>query len=85
MLFVKLLESSNFICLEQCPRNGGRSHVVFSQVVGIPLLVDFFVAHGSEGVTALSAYSADYVETFLDESYLFGAFPTGGDEGFSED
>ena len=49
------------------------------------MLVDFFVAHNGEGVASPSAYSADFVRTFLDGSHLFGAFPLGGDEDFSKD
>ncbi|KAM1794262.1 hypothetical protein ACFX11_034757 [Malus domestica] len=50
--------------LECGPRNGGRSHIVLPQVVGIPLFGDFFIAHSGEGVTASSAYLADFVWTF---------------------
>ena len=66
------------------PRNGRRSYVVLSQVVGNPPLIDFFVAHSGKGVAALSVYSVAFVLTFLDENQLFGTFQEGGDEGFSE-
>lgn len=59
--------------------------MVLPQIVSIPLLFDLLVVHGSEGVITLTAYSANLVQTFLDEVHLFGAFHAGNDEGFSQD
>jgi len=40
------------------------SHMIPSQIVDVPLLLDLFVVHGFEGVATLATYFADLLRTF---------------------
>ena len=57
--------------------------MVLPHIVGVPLLFDFFVVHGGEGVPTLAAYSVDLVRTLPDGIHLFRPFSGGSYEGFS--
>ena len=53
--------------------------MVLPHIVGVPLLFDLFIVHGSEGVITLAAYSADILPTFVDRIHVFGVFYAGND------
>ena len=57
--------------------------MVFPQIVGVPLLLDLFIIHGSKSITAFAADSVDLVRTFPDGVHFFRAFSAGSDESFS--